>query len=41
MNWFLDNEILLAIILLAGLALTWYAWQWWSGLDSDATAPSQ
>jgi predicted negative regulator of RcsB-dependent stress response len=33
--WFLDNEILLAIILIIGCVALWWAWSWWDGLQLD------
>lgn len=36
--WFLDNEILLALLLLASGALLALLWRWWSSLDERAPA---
>jgi len=40
-GWFLDNEILLAIALILGFAILWYAWQWWDNLDADDTVSTE
>jgi TRAP-type C4-dicarboxylate transport system permease small subunit len=38
MMWFLDREVLLAVVCIAGILMTWFMWQWWSNLgDDDAT----
>jgi membrane protein YqaA with SNARE-associated domain len=36
--WFLDNEILLALLLLISGALLALLWRWWSSLDEGAPA---
>ncbi len=36
--WFLDNEILLALLLLASGGLLALLWRWWSSLDEGAPA---
>ena len=38
MMWFLDNEILLAVVCILGILLAWYAWQWWSNIGEDDAA---
>lgn len=37
--WMLDNEILLALLLITACAVAWLAWRWWSQL-SDSNPPS-
>ena len=34
--WVLDNELLLAVALIALLGVVWLAYRWWDGLDADA-----
>jgi undecaprenyl-diphosphatase len=34
--WVLDNELLLAVALIAILGLVWLAYRWWDGLEADA-----
>jgi undecaprenyl-diphosphatase len=34
--WVLDNELLLAVALIAILGVVWLAYRWWDGLDADA-----
>ena len=38
--WFLDNEILLAIVILLGAAVVWATWNWWNGLQMEAIEQS-
>lgn len=38
--WVLDNEILLALLLMATGGLAWLAWRWWSQLDGAAQPPT-
>ena len=33
--WFLDNEILLGVGLIACIGLLFLAWRWWSGLEQE------
>jgi membrane protein DedA with SNARE-associated domain len=35
MMWFLDREVLLAVVCIAGILMTWFMWQWWSNLGED------
>jgi membrane protein YqaA with SNARE-associated domain len=37
--WFLDNEILLAIGLIAMAIVAWFAWTWWNGLEEENPSP--
>jgi undecaprenyl-diphosphatase len=37
--WFLDNEILLAIGLIAMAIVAWFAWTWWNGLGEENPSP--
>ena len=39
--WVLDNEILLAAVMIVGLSGAWLAWRWWSNLGPQAPAASQ
>jgi len=34
--WFLDNEILLAVLCVVCIVVLYTVWQWWSSLGSDA-----
>lgn len=33
--WLLDRELLIGILMLAGIAAIWFAWRWWSNLSVD------
>ena len=35
MMWFLDNEVLLAVLLIVAGASAWLAWRWWSELGDQ------
>lgn len=35
MMWFLDNEVLLAVLLIVVGASAWFAWRWWSELGDQ------
>ena len=35
MMWFLDNEVLLAVLLIVAGAGAWFAWRWWSELGDQ------
>ena len=35
MMWFLDNEVLLAVLLVVAGAGAWFAWRWWSELGDQ------
>jgi len=37
--WFLDNEILLALALIAMAILAWFTWTWWNGLGKENPSP--
>ena len=39
--WVLDNEILLAVVMIVGLSGAWLAWRWWSALGPQAPAAGQ
>jgi len=39
MIWFLDHEILLAIVLIFAAIITWYSWLWWNGLGEQIPRP--
>ncbi len=34
MNTFLDNEIIIALVMIAGIITAYFAWQWWSSLSN-------
>ena len=34
MNTFLDNEIIIALVMIAGIIAAYFAWQWWSSLSN-------
>lgn len=38
MMWFLDHEIILAVVCILGILVAWYAWQWWSNIGEDDAA---
>ena len=38
MMWFLDHEILLALVCILGILFSWYAWQWWANIGEDDVA---
>jgi len=33
LNWFLDNEIILALVMILMMIPSWYGWKWWSTLE--------
>jgi len=37
----LDNEILLAVVMIVSLGVAWLAWRWWSDLGPQAPAAGQ
>ena len=39
--WVLDNEILLAVVMIVSLGGAWLAWRWWSDLGPQAPAAGQ
>ena len=39
--WVLDNESLLAVVMIVGLGGAWLAWRWWSDLGPQAPAAGQ
>jgi len=32
-TWFLENEILLAVVMIVGAIPVWYLWRWWSNIE--------
>jgi len=38
MNWFLKNEIALAVVMILATIPIWYGWKWWSNIELDATS---
>ena len=37
MNTFLDNEILIAVVMIIAIITLYFMWQWWSNLGKEAT----
>mgnify|MGYP005723882425 FL=1 len=37
MNAFLDNEILIAVVMIIAIVILHFIWQWWSNLGKEAT----
>jgi len=35
LNWFLENEILLAIVMILATIPAWFAWRWWSNIELE------
>ncbi len=35
LNWFLENEILLAIAMILATIPAWFAWKWWSNIELE------
>lgn len=35
LNWFLENEIMLAVVMMASIIIAWLLWKWWSGIELD------
>ena len=40
-NTFLDNEILIAIVMIVIITIAYFAWQWWSNLGKDKQVISE
>ena len=40
-NKFLDNEILIAIVMIVIITIAYFAWQWWSNLGKDKQVISE
>ena len=40
MNKFLDNEILIAVVMIISIAIFYFVWQWWSNLGKEGTVSS-
>ncbi len=40
MNTFLDNEILIAVVMIISIAILYFVWQWWSNLGKEGTVSS-
>ena len=34
-NIFLDNEILIAVVMIVTITIAYFAWQWWSKLGAN------
>jgi membrane protein DedA with SNARE-associated domain len=42
LNWFLDNEIILALVMILSTIPLWYGWKWWSNIEiNSATLDSK
>ena len=35
LNWFLENEIMLAVVMMASIIIAWLLWKWWSGIELE------
>ena len=35
LNWFLENEIMLAVVMIASIFIAWLLWKWWSGIELE------
>ncbi len=40
MNTFLDNEILIAVVMIISIAILYFVWQWWSNLGKEGIVSS-
>ena len=40
-NTFLDNEILIAVVMILIITIAYFAWQWWSNLGKDKQVISE
>ena len=36
LNWFLDNEILLALLMILATITLWFSWKWWSNIELES-----
>ena len=36
LNWFLDNEILLALVMILATIPLWLSWRWWSNIELES-----
>jgi undecaprenyl-diphosphatase len=36
LNWFLDNEILLALVMILASITLWLSWKWWSNIELES-----
>ena len=36
LNWFLDNEILLALVMILATITLWLSWKWWSNIELES-----
>ena len=36
LNWFLDNEIILGLVMILASIPLWYGWKWWSNIEVDS-----
>ncbi len=36
LNWFLDNEILLALLMILATITLWLSWKWWSNIELES-----
>ncbi len=34
-SWLLDNEMIIGLILIIGIAFTYFGFKWWNGLSLD------
>ena len=40
-NTFLDNEILIAVVMILTITIVYFVWQWWSNLGKDKQVISE
>ena len=36
LNWFLDNEILLGLVMILASITLWLSWKWWSNIELES-----
>ena len=36
LNWFLDNEVLLALVMILATIPLWLSWKWWSNIELES-----
>ena len=41
LNWFLDNEIILALAMILAAIPIWYGWKWWSNIELETSSMEQ
>jgi membrane protein implicated in regulation of membrane protease activity len=38
LNWFLENEIILAIMMILSAVLIYYGWKWWNNIELETSS---